>query len=261
MAIFNNKQNATNDPIDIAQQQRMREQQEVEAAFLKGITELRDFIAPSSLEFSSSEFKLGTYFARTMYVFGYPRQIFTGWLSPIVNIDEELDMSMFIYPVASQIVLENLRKKVTQLEAGLMIDAEKGRTRDPGKQAAISDAEQLRDALQVGEERFFRFGLYLTVYAKSLEELDFIQHKIETVLGQQLVYSKVASSQFFVATKYRRSPSSAQHEHWGTFHKFPIYLSRPHARKRYSLWYQHAQQRSRNFRPLLARKCQHGCLC
>lgn len=195
MAIFNNKQNATNDPIDIAQQQRMREQQEVEAAFLKGITELRDFIAPSSLEFSSSEFKLGTYFARTMYVFGYPRQIFTGWLSPIVNIDEELDMSMFIYPVASQIVLENLRKKVTQLEAGLMIDAEKGRTRDPGKQAAISDAEQLRDALQVGEERFFRFGLYLTVYAKSLEELDFIQHKIETVLGQQLVYSKVASSQ------------------------------------------------------------------
>lgn len=183
------------DPIDIAQQQRMREQQEVEAAFLKGITELRDFIAPSSLEFSSSEFKLGTYFARTMYVFGYPRQIFTGWLSPIVNIDEELDMSMFIYPVASQIVLENLRKKVTQLEAGLMIDAEKGRTRDPGKQAAISDAEQLRDALQVGEERFFRFGLYLTIYGKSLEELDFIQHKIETVLGQQLVYSKVASSQ------------------------------------------------------------------
>jgi type IV secretory pathway VirB4 component len=195
MAIFKQKQQAQSDPIDIAQQQRLREQQEVEAAFLKGITELRDFIAPSSLEFSSSEFKIGTYYGRTMYVFGYPRQIFTGWLSPIVNIDEELDMSMFIYPVASQIVLENLRKKVTQLEAGLMIDAEKGRTRDPGKQAAIVDAEQLRDALQVGEERFFRFGLYLTIYAKSLEELDFIQHKIETVLGQQLVYSKVASAQ------------------------------------------------------------------
>ncbi|HRV76230.1 MAG TPA: DUF87 domain-containing protein [Candidatus Saccharimonadales bacterium] len=194
MALFNKNQER-NDPIDIAQQQRIREQQEVEAAFLRGITELRDFVAPSSLEFSSSEFKLGTYFARTMYVFGYPRQIFTGWLSPIVNIDEELDLSMFIYPVASQIVLENLRKKVTQLEAGIMIDQEKGRTRDPGKQAAISDAEQLRDALQVGEERFFRFGLYLTIYGKSLEELDFIQHKVETILGQQLVYSKVASSQ------------------------------------------------------------------
>lgn len=192
MGIFGTKDK---NPIDIAQQQRIREQQEVEAAFLKGITELRDFIAPSSLEFTSSEFKLGTYFGRTMYVYGYPRQVFTGWLSPIVNVDEELDVSMFIYPVASQIVLENLRKKVTQLEAGIMIDNEKGRTRDPAKQAAILDAEELRDRLQVGEERFFRFGLYITIYAKSKEELDFIQHKIETILGQQLVYSKVATAQ------------------------------------------------------------------
>lgn len=192
---FNSKQKNQQDTISITEQQRLREQQEVETAFLKGITELRDFVAPSSLEFSSSEFKLGTFYARTLYVFGYPRQIFTGWLSPIINLDEELDVSMFIYPVASQIVLENLRKKVTQLEAGLMIDAEKGRTRDPGKQAAIADAEELRDRLQVGEERFFRFGLYLTIYSKSLEELDFVQHKLETILGQQLVYSKIASSQ------------------------------------------------------------------
>jgi conjugal transfer ATP-binding protein TraC len=192
MGLFTSK---SRDPIDIAQQQRAREQQEVEAAFLKGITELRDFIAPSSLEFTSSEFKLGTYYARTMYVFGYPRQIFTGWLSPIVNVDEELDISMFVYPVASQIVLENLRKKVTQLEAGIMIDNEKGRTRDPAKQAAILDAEELRDRLQVGEERFFRFGLYITIYSRSKEELDFVQHKIETILGQQLVYSKVATAQ------------------------------------------------------------------
>ena len=44
---------------------------------------------------------------------------------------------MFIYPVESQVVLENLRKKVSQLEAGMQIDAEKGRVRDPGKQAAM----------------------------------------------------------------------------------------------------------------------------
>ena len=57
-------------------------------------------------------------------------------------------------------MLENLRKKVTQLEAGIQIDAEKGRVRDPAKQAQILDAEEIRDKLQVGEERFFRFGLH-----------------------------------------------------------------------------------------------------
>jgi conjugal transfer ATP-binding protein TraC len=183
------------DPVMIAQAQRAREEQEVSSAFKKGITALRDFIAPSSLEFSSSFFRLGTRFARTYYVYGYPRQIYTGWLSSMVNLDEVIDLSMYIYPVESQVVLENLRKKVTQLEAGIQIDSEKGRVRDPGKQAAILDAEEMRDKLQVGEERFFRFGLYFTLYAGSQEELEFVSHKVESMLGQQLVYSKPATSQ------------------------------------------------------------------
>lgn len=183
------------DPVALAQAQASREQQEVEQAFRKGITALRDFIAPSSLEYKPNFFHLGTRFARTFYVFGYPRQLYTGWLSSMINIDEVLDLSMFIYPVESQVVLENLRKKVGQLEAGLQIDAEKGRVRDPAKQAAISDAEEMRDKLQIGEERFFRFGLYFTLYADSEDELQFITHKIESILGQQLVYSKPASSQ------------------------------------------------------------------
>src|SRR5487761_1918912 len=183
------------DPVVAAQAQRAREEQEVQAAFQKGITALRDFIAPSSLEFSSTHFQLGTRFARTYYVYGYPRQIYTGWLSSMVNLDEVIDLSIFVYPVESQVVLENLRKKVTQLEAGIQLDGERGRVRDPQKQAAILDAEEMRDKLQVGEERFFRFGLYFTIYALSLDELEFVSHKVESLLGQQLVFSKAATSQ------------------------------------------------------------------
>ena len=194
MGLFGKKQPKL-DPVAIAQAQQQREQQEVDAAFQKGITALRDFIAPSSVEFSSTHFQIGTRMARTYYVYGYPRQLYTGWLSPMVNLDEVLDISMMIYPVESQVVLENLRKKVTQLEAGIQIDSDKGRVRDPAKQAAILDAEEMRDKLQVGEERFFRFGFYFTIYASSLEELEFVSHKVESMLGQQLVYSKAATSQ------------------------------------------------------------------
>lgn len=192
---FGRKKKQEVDPIAIAQAQHAREEQEVQTAFQKGITALRDFIAPSSLEFSSTHFQIGTRYARTFYVYGYPRQLYTGWLSSMVNLDEVIDLSLYVYPVESQVVLENLRKKVTQLEAGIQIEAEKGRVRDPAKEAAIMDAEEIRDKLQVGEERFFRFGLYFTLYAGSLEELDFISHKVESMLGQQLVYSKAATSQ------------------------------------------------------------------
>lgn len=189
---FGKKKAPTQDPL-LAQQ--AREQQEVNLAFQKGITALRDFIAPSSLEFSSNHFQLGTRYARTYYVYGYPRQVYTGWLSGLVNLDEIIDLSMIIQPVRSEVVLDNLRKKVGQLEAGIQIDTEKGRVRDPAKQAAILDAEEMRDKLQVGEERFFRFGLYFTLYANSNEELEIVSHKVESMLGQQLIYSKAATTQ------------------------------------------------------------------
>lgn len=180
---------------NIAAEQRAREQAEVEQAFLKGVSTLRDLIAPSSIEIHASYFRLGTKYGRTLYVYGYPREIYTGWLSSLINIDEVLDISMYVYPVESQVVLNNLRKKVTQLEASASINNEKGKVRDPALEAAINDAEELRDQIQVGAERFFRFGLYVTLWADSLDELNFVQQKIETIFGQQMVFSKVASSQ------------------------------------------------------------------
>ena len=236
------------DPVDIAAQQRAREQAEVEQAFLKGITTLRDLIAPSSLEIHSSHFRLGTKYGRTLYVYGYPRQIYTGWLSSIINIDEVLDISMFIYPVESQVVLNNLRKKVTQLEASMSINSEKGKTRDPGLEAAIQDAEELRDQLQVGSERFFRYGLYITLYADSLDELSFVQHKIETIFGQQLVFSKVASIQqeqglnSTDSADDRPVADSPQHEHRRYLDQFSVHQCRPDRQQGYPLRHQYAQQ-------------------
>lgn len=180
---------------DIAAQAQLQEDIEVQKAFETGITTLRDLISPSSIEIHSSYFRLGTKYGRTIYIYGYPRSLYTGWLSPIINIDEVIDISMYIYPVDTTVIMKNLSKKVTQLEANMSINSEKGRIRDPELEAAISDAEELRDQLQLGAEKFFRYGLYVTIYADSLDELQFVQHKIETIFGQQMVFSKVASSQ------------------------------------------------------------------
>ena len=179
----------------IAAQSQMNEDMAIQRAFEQGITTLRDLISPSSIEIHSDYFRLGTKYGRTLYVYGYPRTLFTGWLSPIINIDEVLDISMYIYPVDTQVVMKNLRKKVTQLEASMNVNAERGKVRDPELEAAITDAEELRDQLQVGAEKFFRFGLYVTLWADSLDELKFVQQKVETIFGQLMVFSKVATSQ------------------------------------------------------------------
>ena len=192
MSRKNNKQLTA---AEIAAQAQAMEEAEIQRAFEQGITTLRDLISPSSIEIHSDYFRLGTKYGRTLYIYGYPRTLITGWLSPLINIDEVLDISMYVYPVDTTVVMKNLQKKVTQLEASIAVNTERGKIRDPELEAAITDAEELRDQLQVGEEKFFRFGLYVTLWADSLEELGFVQRKIETLFGQQMVFSKVASSQ------------------------------------------------------------------
>ena len=189
------KKNQQYSAAQIASQAQANEDLEIQRAFEQGITTLRDLISPSSIEIHADYFRLGTKYGRTIYIYGYPRTLYTGWLSPIINIDEVLDVSMYIYPVDTQVVMKNLRKKVTQLEASMNVNNDKGKVRDPELEAAINDAEELRDQLQVGAERFFRFGLYVTIWADSKDELKFVQQKIETFFGQQMVFSKVATSQ------------------------------------------------------------------
>jgi len=180
---------------ELEQLQRMQEGREAELIYRQGIVTMRDLIAPPSLEIESGHLKIGKRYAKTVYVYGYPRQVFTGWLSPIINLDEIIDISLFIYPVESRVVLDNLKRKVGQLEASYTINQEKGKVRDPGLEAAIQDAEELRDKLQVGEERFFRFGLYLTMYADTTDALTEVTRKIEGIFGQSLVYTKPATMQ------------------------------------------------------------------
>ena len=191
MGLFK-KEQPKYDPNQLAQEQY---ELEIQRTFEQGITTLRDLISPSSIEIASDHFRLGTKYGRTMYVYGYPRTLYTGWLSPIINIDEVLDISMYVYPVDTGVIMKNLQKKVTQLEASIQVNAEHNKVRDPELEAAIGDAEELRDQLQVGAEKFFRFGLYITLWADSLDELNFVQHKIENIFGQLMVFTKVASSQ------------------------------------------------------------------
>ena len=113
-----------NTAADIAAASQAAEDAEVQRAFEQGITTLRDLISPSSIEIHSSYFRLGTKYGRTIYVYGYPRTLYTGWISGLINIDEVLDVSMYVYPVETTVVMKNLRKKVTQLEDSYSVNAE-----------------------------------------------------------------------------------------------------------------------------------------
>ncbi|TES97030.1 DUF87 domain-containing protein [Patescibacteria group bacterium] len=163
--------------------------------FEKGVSTVRDLIAPAALEITPDHLKLGSKFVRTLFVHTYPRYVNTNWLSPVISLDYSMDISMFIYPVKSEAMLKTLKKKVGQIESSLIINREKGNVRDPKLEAAFQDVERLRDSLQRGEEHFFRYGLYFTVYADSLKELNKAIDQIDSMIAGRLIETKPAVMQ------------------------------------------------------------------
>ena len=155
-------------------------------------TALRDILAPAALEISSSFLRLNKKLARAFFVFNYPRFLNTNWFSEIINLDKTLDISFFIHPIDTGVALKNLRKKVAEVESELSMREEKGLVRDPMLETAYHDLEDLRDKLQQAREKFFKFGLYITVYGNSVEELDKIETTLRSLLDAKLVYSKSA---------------------------------------------------------------------
>ncbi len=163
---------------------------EEEKAYRRGIVSIRDLIAPASMKVNPSFIVLGDQYIRTLFVITYPRYISVGWFAPIINLNSTFDVAMFFYPVASSVILKQLKKKVGNLEAQIISDAEKGAARDPLRETALRDIEALRDALTQGIEKFFQFALYCTLYADSKEELERMTSELENIFGSRLVYSK-----------------------------------------------------------------------
>lgn len=165
----------------------------------RGMVNVRDIIAPSAIEVEFNHIKLGTKYYRTIFISGYPRFVGANWLSPVINFDHSLDVSMFYYPVKAKMILDDLRRKITELEATEMSDREKGKVTDPVVRAALEDATALQEQLVKGVEKYFQFSFYLTIPADSLEELNNVTSRLESTLGSLLLISKPATLQMEMA--------------------------------------------------------------
>lgn len=161
----------------------------------QGMVSVQDIIAPSAIEVDFNYLKIGNIYYRSLFVAGYPRFVSANWLEPLISFNHSLEISMFIYPTESREVLDNLKRKVGEMEATIQSDIKRGRVIEPSVQVALEDALALQQQLAKGAERFFQFGLYVTIPASTLEELETVSKQVEAALGSLLIISKKATLQ------------------------------------------------------------------
>ncbi|HPL93353.1 MAG TPA: DUF87 domain-containing protein [bacterium] len=161
-----------------------------EETYKEGMVTILDLVAPAYMEVDPRYLRLGNKYLKTIFVVGYPRYLTVGWFSPIINMSVPLDIGMYFYPLEISGVLEQMQRKVGILQAQLSEDAEKGAPRDPVREVAYRDLEQLRDDITQGKEKFFQFALYVTIYADDLKGLEQITSDVEQVFATKLIITK-----------------------------------------------------------------------
>jgi len=139
-----------------------------------------------------SHIKINEAFYTTLFVVGYPRYVGPNWLNQLITFEYPLFISMFIYPTQSNVVLDDLKRKISEMEATLEGEVKKGKVVDPTVQVALDDALSLQAEIAKGAERFFQYGLYITIPADSKEELERLTKEVEGLLSGLLIISKRA---------------------------------------------------------------------
>ncbi len=185
---FGKKQTASNAPTPT-----IPTSQNVANFLAKGSVSIKDMVAPSFIEVDFNNLKVDDKYYRTLYVVGYPRYVGANWLYPLITFDHPLYISMYIYPTESKNVLDDLKHKIAEMEATIEGDIKSGKVVDPTVQVALDDALSLQAELAKGAERFFQFGLYITIPADSLVELNEIAKQVDSVLSSLLIIARQAT--------------------------------------------------------------------
>ncbi|MDD3498710.1 MAG: ATP-binding protein [Candidatus Moranbacteria bacterium] len=166
---------------------------EREEEYRKGVAVVKDLIAPAAFKVSPSYLEIGETCAKTIFVMAFPRFLSANWFSPVINVDFPINISIFIHPVDTNKILKSLLKTTTQIQSRMELEAQSGKVRNPMLESAMQNTEELRTKLQEGTERFFRVGIYITIFGEDIKELNKVQHSLQSSLEAQMIYVKPAS--------------------------------------------------------------------
>lgn len=161
----------------------------------QGLQKMLDLIAPAGMQVRTKDIIVNDLYSRTLYAYNWPNFIYPNWMAQTINQDVTMDIVHFIYPSNNKAIMKMLRKKVAELRSSIRMLEQRGIVRDPMLEAALQDAEELRDLLARGQEKLFQFGMYLTIYAEDEERLKKVQTDVESVLGGKLILTKPAMFQ------------------------------------------------------------------
>ena len=150
-----------------------KETVEITGVLEKGTRSIKDLIAPSSFDRSNPNYiKVGDKYAKSFVMNGFPSIVSVGWLDDLYNYEGDMDTALYIEPADERGALEELTNKITQFEAQLATEIEKGTIKNITRlQNNIQQLYAQRERLEQNYENLFYIQIVSNLYADSEDDL------------------------------------------------------------------------------------------
>jgi conjugal transfer ATP-binding protein TraC len=159
---------------------------------LTALTSVVDLLAPAAVELHPDYLRMEDEYAQVIVVRQVPRVVTDGWLIPLIELDEALEISLVLRPLRSDAMIRLLRRKEMELSSSALLAQRKGGSVDPEVQVAREDIASVIGRLASGEERMLDVTLLVLVRGASRREMQGRAERVRAVLQNMLLVARPA---------------------------------------------------------------------
>lgn len=135
--------------------------------------------------------KVGDYYYETIIIKDWPYTAYSGFLSPIYNLEKDIDISMFIHTVDNEEAIRYLEKKIAQFGSSIIMKEEEDNYHGQHEEE-INSALNMFNEIIKNEGKFFHMSFYITVKNASYIELKKEVKQIKSLLKGMMIKHKSA---------------------------------------------------------------------
>ncbi len=132
---------------------------------------LPDVLSPSCIQVNADHVRVGEEYVRGIAVIGLPREVIDGAATPLIQLDEIMQVIFHLSPQDTGSVLRRLLQRQAQYRSTSKITQRRGGSEDPDLSVAEADLVRLLPALASGQERLIDVGFYVLARARTVEAL------------------------------------------------------------------------------------------
>lgn len=149
-------------------------EEQVSTSLFDGTVSIKDLVAPAAFDRSKDNYiKAGNKYVRNFLISGYPKAISVGWADSIFNYEGDMDCALHIIPTDEREALDELTDKITQFQAQLDTEVERGNNRNITRlQTQVQELVDERAMIEQNYISMFKTQMTMNLYADSEDQLN-----------------------------------------------------------------------------------------